>query len=109
MDDYRIVVNQLFGDKTRRISDRKNVPSALFLDPAYSRVGLNIKESKAKGYNVLVAKMASEAIPRAKQIGKTEGLAYDAMYQVLLHILLLDGVDYIFNIIDVLAKSNEYT
>ncbi|MEG0856290.1 MAG: hypothetical protein RSG52_07415 [Terrisporobacter sp.] len=73
MDDYRIVVNQLFGDKTRRISDRKNVPSALFLDPAYSRVGLNIKESKAKGYNVLVAKMASEAIPRAKQIGKTEG------------------------------------
>lgn len=73
LDDYRIVINHLFGDKTRKTTDRKNVPSALFLDPAFSRVGLNIKEAKEKGYNVLVAKMATEAIPRAKQIGKTDG------------------------------------
>ncbi len=73
LDDYRIVINQLFGDKTRKTSDRKNVPNALFLDPAFSKVGLNIKEAKAKGHNVLVAKMATEAIPRAKQIGKTDG------------------------------------
>ena len=62
LDDYRIVANHLYGDKTRKISDRKNVPSALFLDPAFSRVGLNVKEAKAKGYNVLVAKMATEAL-----------------------------------------------
>lgn len=73
LDDYRIVINQLFGDKTRKTTDRKNVPSALFIDPAFSRVGLNISQSKEKGYNVLVAKIATEAIPRAKQIGKTDG------------------------------------
>ncbi|MGL5753024.1 MAG: FAD-dependent oxidoreductase [Paraclostridium sp.] len=73
LDDYRIVINQLYGDKTRKTTDRKNIPNALFLDPAFSRVGLNVKEAKAKDYNVLVAKMATEAIPRAKQIGKTDG------------------------------------
>lgn len=73
LDDYRIIINQLFGDKTRKTSDRKNVPSSLFIDPAFSRVGLNISQAKEKGYNVLVAKMATEAIPRAKQIGKTDG------------------------------------
>lgn len=73
LDDYRIVANHLYGDKTRKTNDRQNVPNALFLDPAFSRVGLNIKEAKAKGYNVLVAKMVTEAIPRAKQIGRTEG------------------------------------
>ncbi len=73
LDDFRIVVNHLYGDKTRKTTDRQNVPNALFLDPVFSRVGLNIKEAKAKGYDVLVAKMATEAIPRAKQIGRTEG------------------------------------
>lgn len=73
LDDYRIIINQLFGDKTRNTNDRKNIPSALFIDPAFSRVGLNVKEAKSKGYNILVAKMATEAIPRAKQIGKTDG------------------------------------
>lgn len=73
LDDYRIIINNLFGDKTRVTTDRKNVPSAMFLDPAFSRVGLNVKEAKKKGYDVLVAKMETEMIPRAKQLGKTDG------------------------------------
>lgn len=73
LDDYRVVVNQLFGDQTRSTADRKNVPSAIFLDPSFARVGLNVKQAKEKGHSILVAKMATEAIPRAKQIGKTEG------------------------------------
>lgn len=73
LDDYRIIRNNLFEDKTRKTTDRKNIPNALFLDPAFSRVGLNIKQAKEKGYDVLVAKMAVEFIPRAKQIGKTDG------------------------------------
>lgn len=73
LDDYRIIRNNLFEDKTRKTTDRKNIPNALFLDPAFSRVGLNIKQAKEKGYNILVAKMAVESIPRAKQIGKTDG------------------------------------
>lgn len=73
LDDYRIVANNLFADKTRSTLDRNNVPRAMFIDPAFSRVGLNVKEAKAKGHDVLVAKMATDAIPRAKQIGKTDG------------------------------------
>ena len=30
LDDYRIVVNHLYGDKTRTTTDRQNVPNALF-------------------------------------------------------------------------------
>lgn len=73
MDDYRIVINQLFGDKTRTTNDRKNIPNSIFISPAFSRVGLNVKQAKEKGYEVLVAKMPVEAIPRAKQIGKADG------------------------------------
>lgn len=73
LDDYRIIINQLFGNKTRTASNRKNIPNAIFISPAFSRVGLNVKQAKEKGYDVLVAKMPVEAIPRAKQIGKTDG------------------------------------
>ncbi|MCC0702883.1 NAD(P)/FAD-dependent oxidoreductase [Clostridioides sp. ES-S-0049-02] len=73
LDDYRIIINQLFENKTRTTSNRKNIPNAIFISPAFSRVGLNVKQAKEKGYDVLVAKMPVEAIPRAKQIGKTDG------------------------------------
>nr|UWI49556.1 NAD(P)/FAD-dependent oxidoreductase [Clostridioides difficile] len=73
LDDYRIIINQLFGNKTRTASNRKNIPNAIFISPAFSRVGLNVKQAKEKGYDVLVANMPVEAIPRAKQIGKTDG------------------------------------
>ncbi|MCC0648512.1 FAD-dependent oxidoreductase [Clostridioides sp. ZZV15-6598] len=73
LDDYRIIINQLFGNKTRTTSNRKNIPNAIFISPAFSRVGLNVKQAKEKGYDVLVAKIPVDAIPRAKQIGKTDG------------------------------------
>lgn len=73
LDDYRIIINQLFGNKTRTTSNRKNIPNAIFISPAFSRVGFNVKQAKEKGYDVLVAKMPVDAIPRAKQIGKTDG------------------------------------
>lgn len=73
LDDYRIIKDQLFGEQERLVSNRPVFPRVLFLDPAFSRVGLNIKEAQAKGYEVDVAKMPVAAIPRAKQLGKTKG------------------------------------
>lgn len=73
LDDYRIVSDQLFGEGKRTRSNRPIFPKVLFLDPAFSRVGFNVREAQAKGYEVEVAKMPVAAIPRAKQIGKTEG------------------------------------
>ncbi|MGL4338282.1 MAG: FAD-dependent oxidoreductase, partial [Turicibacter sp.] len=73
LDDYRIIQDQLFGEKKRTTKNRPVYPTVLFLDPAYARVGLNVSEAKEKGFKVQVAKMPVAAIPRAKQIGKTEG------------------------------------
>lgn len=68
LDDYRVIVNE-----NRTTGDRKNVPSALFIDPTYASVGMNVTQAKEAGYEVLVAKMPVMMIPRAKQIGRTDG------------------------------------
>lgn len=73
LDDYRIVFDNIFGDKKRKLSDRKNIPKSTFIDPAFSRVGLNIKKAKEEGFDILVFKMPVAFIPRAKQIKQTEG------------------------------------
>lgn len=68
LDDYRVIVNE-----NRTTKDRKNVPSSLFIDPTYASVGMNVTQAKEAGYEVLVAKMPVMMIPRAKQIGRTDG------------------------------------
>lgn len=75
LDDSRIVGNQIFAtDKKYTVADRQNVPFSVFLDPPYSRVGLNEKEALEKGYEIKVAKMSAGAIPRAKAIKQQEGV-----------------------------------
>ncbi|MDK7259071.1 pyridine nucleotide-disulfide oxidoreductase, partial [Streptococcus agalactiae] len=49
LDDFRIVSNNLYGDGKRSLSDRKNVPTSVFITPALSKVGLNEKDAKAAG------------------------------------------------------------
>ncbi|MGG7098178.1 FAD-dependent oxidoreductase [Clostridium sardiniense] len=73
LDDFRIVFDNLFGEKKRKISDRRNIATSTFIDPTFSRVGLTVEKAKEEGYDVMVAKMPVNAIPRAKQIGETDG------------------------------------
>lgn len=73
LDDYRIVFDTLFGDKKRKVSDRKNISTSIFIDPTFSRVGLNAKKAKEEGFDILVFKMPTASIPRAKQIKQTDG------------------------------------
>lgn len=73
LDDYRIVFDNLFGEKRRKVSDRKSIATSTFIDPSFSRIGLTVDKAKEEGYNVMVAKMPVSAIPRAKQIGETDG------------------------------------
>lgn len=73
LDDYRIVFDNLFGEKRRKVSDRKSIATSTFIDPSFSRIGLTVDKAKEGGYNVMVAKMPVSAIPRAKQIGETDG------------------------------------
>lgn len=75
LDDFRIVKAQLDGGDTKHsLKERRNVPHSLFIDPAYSRVGLSEKEARALGYDVKIAKMSASAIPKAQVIHETKGI-----------------------------------
>lgn len=74
LDDYRIVKSQLFGDGGYDSSKRKNVPYSVFINPPYSRVGLNEKEARGKGLNIRVSKLPVPAIPRAHIVENPKGL-----------------------------------
>ena len=75
LDDYRIVKSQLMDSVVRRSTkQRKNIPFSLFIDPAYSRVGLNEKEATEQGYDVKVALLPTSAVPKAQVIRETKGI-----------------------------------
>jgi len=74
LDDYRIVRDQLFGERLRSTEDRRFVPYSVFVDPPLSHVGLTEAEALRQGYRVKVAKLPAAAAPRARQLKQTEGL-----------------------------------
>lgn len=74
LDDFRIVKRQLEGDTTYNTKVRKNIPYSVFLDPAFSRIGLNEKEALAAGYEIKIAKLPVAAIPKAQVLKHPVGL-----------------------------------
>lgn len=74
LDDYRIVREDLFGDKERRTGDRNPVSYSVFIDPPLSRVGLNEEEARRQNRDIIVKKLPVMAIPRTKTLGETDGL-----------------------------------
>ena len=73
LDDFRIVKDQLAGSGKRASNDR-TVPYSVFIDPPFSRVGLNEEEAAAQGYHVKIAKLPAAAIPKALVLRKPVGL-----------------------------------
>lgn len=71
-DDYRIVVNNLYGDKSRSTEDRL-IPFTLFIQPQLGRVGLSEKQARYQGYDILVAKFEMKNLGRAKEESRTKG------------------------------------
>ena len=74
LDDYRIVREDLFGDKERRTGDRNPASYSVFIDPPLSRIGLNEEEARRQNRDIIVKKLPVMAIPRAKTLGETDGL-----------------------------------
>lgn len=74
LDDYRIIRNGLFGDGKRNTGDREAVAYSVFIDPPLARVGLNEAEARRTGRTIKVSKLPAAAVPRARTIGKTDGL-----------------------------------
>ncbi len=73
LDDYRIIKTNLIDGGNRSTRDRL-VPSCLFIDPELAHVGLTETEAQQQGYAIRVAKVDASAVPRAKTLGKTDGL-----------------------------------
>ncbi len=75
LDDARIVARQLFeGRAEYSTGQRKNIPYSVFLDPPYSRVGINEREARSGGLAVKIAKLPASAVPKAQVLGETAGL-----------------------------------
>jgi len=71
-NDYQIVDNYLFGDKSRKISDRI-MTYGLFVDPPLGRCGMTKAQALRQGIKVLEGKREMKRISRAKEKGETYG------------------------------------
>lgn len=71
-DDYRIVMDYIFGSKKRNIEDRI-LSYTLFTQPQLGRIGMNEKQAMDKGivYEVVKVNMRNQA--RAIEESKTDG------------------------------------
>lgn len=74
LDDYRIVREELFGEKKYNTEDRLPVSYSVFIDPPLSHIGMNEEEAKKRNIDVRVVKIPVNSIPRVKTLGETDGL-----------------------------------
>jgi pyruvate/2-oxoglutarate dehydrogenase complex dihydrolipoamide dehydrogenase (E3) component len=70
-DDFRIVVDNLAGG--HRSATNRQVPSCMFTDPEFARIGLNEVEAKARGITYRVAKLPMVAVLRTRTLSETRG------------------------------------
>lgn len=73
LDDYRIIDSQ-FKDQAYTKSQRRQIPTSVFINPSYSRIGLNEEEARKAGYQIKIAKLPTASIPKAQVLQKTTGL-----------------------------------
>jgi pyruvate/2-oxoglutarate dehydrogenase complex dihydrolipoamide dehydrogenase (E3) component len=71
LDDYRVAKSGLSGGS--RTTKGRLIPSALFLDPEFSRIGLNETEAKAAGVGYRLAALPVSVVPRAWTLGERQG------------------------------------
>ena len=71
-NDYQIVENYIFGDKSRTISDRIQT-YGLFVDPPLGRCGMTKSQALKEGIKVLEGRRDMAKIARAKEKAETYG------------------------------------
>ena len=74
LDDFRIIRDQLYGNGQRKVSDRVNVPTSIFITPALSQVGLTEKEAQRQGIKYELKKLPVATIPKARVLQDPRGL-----------------------------------
>ena len=111
-NDYEIVADNLFGTKTRRVSDRI-LCYGLFIDPPLGRVGLTEQQVRDSGKKALIGKMMMSRIGRAKERSETQGfmkVLIDAETDEILgaNILGIGGDEIIHLFIDIMYAKKPY-
>ncbi len=111
-NDYEIVADNLFGTKTRRVTDRI-LCYGLFIDPPLGRVGLTEQQVRESGKKALMGKMMMSRIGRAKERGETQGfmkVLIDAETDQILgaNILGIGGDEIIHLFIDTMYANKPY-
>ena len=74
IDDFRVIANQLFGNKKRTTDDRVPVPYVIFTDPPLAHIGLTEEEAVKRGYSLQVSRLPAAAIPRARTLQHIDGM-----------------------------------
>lgn len=72
-DDFRIIRNSLLGGDPARSISRTVLPYTVFIDPQLGRVGLSERDARARGGEVLVAKMPMSHVARALEMDEPRG------------------------------------
>jgi pyruvate/2-oxoglutarate dehydrogenase complex dihydrolipoamide dehydrogenase (E3) component len=74
LDDSRIIMDDMCGGQERTVENRGSFSYSVFMDPPFSRVGMNEKEAMKSGLNYQVLSLSANAIPKAKVLRKTDGM-----------------------------------
>ncbi|WP_367292242.1 FAD-dependent oxidoreductase [Leuconostoc mesenteroides] len=87
LDDWRIMANHLYGDKTRSRLNRPVFASTVFLNPAISSVGQTEAQLKEAGIPYKVLQMPTSSVPKSQVIGNPRG-GYKALVDPHTHQIL---------------------
>lgn len=74
IDDFRIITNQLFGNKQRHTDDRNPVPYVIFTDPPLAHIGMTEEEAVKRGYSIQVSRLPAAAVSRARTLQHIDGM-----------------------------------
>lgn len=110
LDDWRIVANNLYGNKIRNRSNRPVFANTIFLNPAISSVGQTEAQLKKVGKEYKVLKMPAAGVPKAQVIGNPRG-SYKALidpntHQILGATIYAEEAFETINVISVAMQNN---
>lgn len=74
LDDYRVIKDELFGNKRRTKDDRVAVAYSVFIDPPLSRIGMGEEEAIRSGRKISIARIPAAAFPRTRTFDQSDGL-----------------------------------
>jgi pyruvate/2-oxoglutarate dehydrogenase complex dihydrolipoamide dehydrogenase (E3) component len=112
-NDYEVMSNILFGDDTRRVSDRI-MTYAMYIDPPLARVGMTQAQAQEAGHQILVAKNPMSQSARAYEKSETQGFMkfiVDADTKRFLGAVILgtEGDELIASITNIMYADAPYT